>query len=96
MSYRHDTAIILTAFHGFQGVKSKNKLILRLMDKLVYPNPAAYRDQLIRFSQLNHTIYSEVGHALYRGSACYILRSHSVSFKLILCTILLIYLEHFD
>jgi len=30
------------------------------MDKLVYPNPAAYRDQLIRFSQLNHIVYSEV------------------------------------
>ncbi|KAL5101307.1 hypothetical protein RYX36_005635 [Vicia faba] len=33
---------------------------MRLMDKLVYPNPAAYRDQLIRFSQLNHIIYSEL------------------------------------
>lgn len=32
------------------------------MDKLVYPNPAAYRDQLLRFSALNHTNYSEVGH----------------------------------
>ena len=46
---------------GFQGVRSKNKLILRLMEQLVYPNPAAYRDQLIRFSTLNHTSYSEVG-----------------------------------
>lgn len=44
-----------------QGVKSKNKLILRLMEQLVYPNPAAYRDKLIRFSTLNHTNYSEVG-----------------------------------
>lgn len=45
----------------FQGVRSKNKLILRLMEQLVYPNPAAYRDKLIRFSALNHTSYSEVG-----------------------------------
>lgn len=45
---------------ALQGVRSKNKLILRLMEALVYPNPAAYRDKLIRFSSLNHTIYSEV------------------------------------
>lgn len=45
-----------------QGIKSKNKLILRLMEQLVYPNPAAYRDKLIRFSVLNHTNYSEVRH----------------------------------
>lgn len=30
------------------------------MEALVYPNPSAYRDQLIRFSALNHTSYSEV------------------------------------
>jgi len=30
------------------------------MEQLVYPNPAAYRDKLIRFSTLNHTNYSEV------------------------------------
>lgn len=47
-------------FAALQGVRSKNKLILRLMEALVYPNPAAYRDQLIRFSALNHTTYSEV------------------------------------
>lgn len=44
----------------FKGIKSKNKLILSLMEQLVYPNPAAYRDQLIRFSSLNHINYSEV------------------------------------
>lgn len=27
---------------------------------MVYPNPAAYHDLLIRFSALNHTTYSEV------------------------------------
>ena len=43
-----------------KGVRNKNKLILRLMEALVYPNPSAYRDQLIRFSALNHTSYSEV------------------------------------
>ncbi|CAA6665069.1 unnamed protein product [Spirodela intermedia] len=42
------------------GVKNKNKLILRLMEALVYPNPAAYRDQLIRFAAFNHTSYSEL------------------------------------
>jgi len=45
---------------SFQGIKNKNKLVLRLMEQLVYPNPAAYRDKLIRFSTLNHTNYSEV------------------------------------
>lgn len=54
--------IILSIF--MQGIKSKNKLILRLMEQLVYPNPAAYRDKLIRFSTLNHTNYSEVGFCL--------------------------------
>ncbi|VAH23018.1 unnamed protein product [Triticum turgidum subsp. durum] len=43
-----------------QGVKNKNELILRLMEALVYPNPSAYRDQLTRFSALNHTAYSEL------------------------------------
>ncbi|KAF7138776.1 hypothetical protein RHSIM_Rhsim07G0177600 [Rhododendron simsii] len=43
----------------FPGSQGKNKLILRLMEQLVYPNPAAYRDKLIRFSALNHTSYSE-------------------------------------
>ena len=52
--------LILYEFFCLQGVKSKNKLILRLLEQLVYPNPAAYRDQLIRFSALNHTSYSEV------------------------------------
>ncbi|KAI3807627.1 hypothetical protein L1987_23559 [Smallanthus sonchifolius] len=42
------------------GIRSKNKLILRLMEHLVYPNPAAYREKLIRFSTLNHTDYSEL------------------------------------
>lgn len=52
--------------HGFvnllclQGVKRKNQLILRLMGALVYPNPAAYREQLIRFAELNHSNYAEV------------------------------------
>lgn len=45
---------------SFQGIKNKNKLVLQLMEQLVYPNPTAYRDTLIRFSTLNHTNYSEV------------------------------------
>nr|AHC53984.1 plastid transported acetyl-CoA carboxylase [Eleusine indica] len=40
-----------------QGVRNKAKLITALMEKLVYPNPAAYRDLLIRFSSLNHKRY---------------------------------------
>ncbi|KAI3950918.1 hypothetical protein MKW92_020924 [Papaver armeniacum] len=40
--------------------RQQNKLILRLMEALVYPNPAAYREKLIRFSALNHTSYSEL------------------------------------
>ncbi|WJX38678.1 acetyl-coenzyme-A carboxylase [Trifolium repens] len=60
LQYKKDLLKIVDIVLSHQGVKSKNKLILRLMDKLVYPNPAAYRDQLIRFSQLNHTIYSEL------------------------------------
>ncbi|KAL5100793.1 hypothetical protein RYX36_005120 [Vicia faba] len=60
LQYKKDLLKIVDIVLSHQGVKSKNKLILRLMDKLVYPNPAAYRDQLIRFSQLNHIIYSEL------------------------------------
>ncbi|KAL6839698.1 hypothetical protein ACP4OV_030386 [Aristida adscensionis] len=40
-----------------QGVRNKGKLVTVLMEKLVYPNPAAYRDLLIRFSSLNHKRY---------------------------------------
>jgi acetyl-CoA carboxylase/biotin carboxylase 1 len=51
---------VLTICVPFKGVKRKNGLLLRLMELLVYPNPSAYRDQLIRFSALNHTTYSGV------------------------------------
>ncbi|CAO2034081.1 unnamed protein product [Urochloa humidicola] len=40
-----------------QGVRNKAKLVTALMEKLVYPNPAAYRDLLVRFSSLNHKRY---------------------------------------
>ncbi|CAL0305547.1 unnamed protein product [Lupinus luteus] len=60
LQYKKDLLKIVDIVLSHQGVKSKNKLILQLMDKLVYPNPAAYRDQLIRFSQLNHTNYSQL------------------------------------
>nr|ACZ50637.1 homomeric acetyl-CoA carboxylase [Arachis hypogaea] len=60
LQYKKDLLKIVDIVLSHQGIKSKNKLILRLMDKLVYPNPAAYRDQLIRFSQLNHTNYSQL------------------------------------
>ncbi|KAL5992309.1 acetyl-coenzyme-A carboxylase [Asimina triloba] len=60
LHYKKDLLKVVDMVLSHQGVRSKNKLILRLMEALVYPNPAAYRDQLIRFSSLNHTIYSEL------------------------------------
>ncbi|XP_010261220.1 PREDICTED: acetyl-CoA carboxylase 1-like [Nelumbo nucifera] len=60
LQYKKDLLKVVDIVLSHQGVRSKNKLILRLMEALVYPNPAAYRDQLIRFSALNHTVYSEL------------------------------------
>ncbi|GAB2292893.1 acetyl-coenzyme-A carboxylase [Dionaea muscipula] len=60
LQYKKDLLKVVDIVLSHQGVKNKNKLILRLMEQLVYPNPAAYRDKLIRFSSLNHTIYSEL------------------------------------
>ncbi|CAN0920072.1 Acetyl-CoA carboxylase 1 [Linum grandiflorum] len=60
LQYKKDLLKVVDSVLSHQGVKSKNKLILRLMEQLVYPNPAAYREKLIRFSQLNHTSYSEL------------------------------------
>ncbi|KAK1441623.1 hypothetical protein QVD17_07665 [Tagetes erecta] len=60
LQYKKDLLRIVDIVLSHQGVKSKNKLILRLMEHLVYPNPAAYREKLIRFSALNHTSYSEL------------------------------------
>ncbi|XP_071710268.1 acetyl-CoA carboxylase 1-like isoform X2 [Rutidosis leptorrhynchoides] len=60
LQYKKDLLRVVDIVLSHQGVKSKNKLILRLMEHLVYPNPAAYREKLIRFSQLNHMSYSEL------------------------------------
>ncbi|AQK65793.1 Acetyl-CoA carboxylase 1 [Zea mays] len=60
LQHAKDLEKVVYIVFSHQGVRSKNKLILRLMEALVYPNPSAYRDQLIRFSALNHTSYSEV------------------------------------
>ncbi|KAG8377362.1 hypothetical protein BUALT_Bualt08G0025200 [Buddleja alternifolia] len=60
LQYKKDLLKIVDIVLSHQGIKSKNKLILRLMEQLVYPNPAAYRDQLIRYSALNHTNYSQL------------------------------------
>lgn len=60
LQYKKDLLKVLDIVLSHQGVKRKNKLILSLMEQLVYPNPAAYREKLIRFSQLNHTNYSEL------------------------------------
>ncbi|KAM7516793.1 hypothetical protein LguiA_006376 [Lonicera macranthoides] len=60
LHYNKDLLKVVDIVLSHQGVRSKNKLILRLMEQLVYPNPAGYRDTLIRFSALNHTNYSEL------------------------------------
>ncbi|GFP84525.1 acetyl-coa carboxylase 1 [Phtheirospermum japonicum] len=60
LQYKKDLLKIVDIVLSHQGIRSKNKLILRLLEQLVYPNPAAYRDRLIRFSTLNHTNYSEL------------------------------------
>ncbi|PRQ21506.1 putative ligase [Rosa chinensis] len=60
LQYKKDLLKVVEIVLSHQGVKNKNKLILRLMEQLVYPNPAAYREKLIRFSQLNHTNYSQL------------------------------------
>ncbi|XP_042520435.1 acetyl-CoA carboxylase 1-like [Macadamia integrifolia] len=60
LQYKKDLLKVVDIVLSHQGVRSKNKLILRLMEALVYPNPAAYRDKLIHFSALNHTVYAEL------------------------------------
>ncbi|KAG7973943.1 hypothetical protein I3843_06G021300 [Carya illinoinensis] len=60
LQYKKDLLKVLDIVLSHQGIRSKNKLILLLMEQLVYPNPAPYRDILIRFSVLNHTNYSEL------------------------------------
>jgi hypothetical protein len=87
-------------FWFVQGVKRKNKLILSLMGALVYPNPAAYREQLIRFSALSHANHSEVCSLLVKlfpwlGSALPLSTQASlpriaVSHLLLLCPISLV------
>ncbi|XP_010461353.1 PREDICTED: acetyl-CoA carboxylase 1-like [Camelina sativa] len=57
---KKDLSKIVDIVLSHQGIKSKNKLVLQLMEQLVVPNPAAYRDKLLRFSTLNHTNYSEL------------------------------------
>ncbi|OQU91942.1 hypothetical protein SORBI_3001G262400 [Sorghum bicolor] len=60
LQHAKDLEKVVYIVFSHQGVRSKNKLILRLMEALVYPNPSAYRDQLIRFSALNHSSYSKL------------------------------------
>ncbi|XP_010513439.2 PREDICTED: acetyl-CoA carboxylase 1-like [Camelina sativa] len=57
---KKDLSKIVDIVLSHQGIKSKNKLVLQLMEQLVFPNPTAYRDKLLRFSTLNHTNYSEL------------------------------------
>nr|ASZ00206.1 acetyl-CoA carboxylase 2 [Geranium incanum] len=58
--HKKDLLKIVDTVLSHQGVRNKNKLVLRLMEQLVYPNPAAYRNMLIRFSALNHTNYFDL------------------------------------
>ncbi|CAM6103862.1 unnamed protein product [Calypogeia fissa] len=58
--YIKDLPKVVDIVLSHQGVKRKNALISRLMGALVYPNPAAYREQLIRFAELSHTTHSEL------------------------------------
>ncbi|KAL9247543.1 hypothetical protein vseg_020966 [Gypsophila vaccaria] len=58
--YKNDLSKVVDIVLSHQGVKNKNKLVLRLMEQLVYPNPSPYREQLIRFSQLNQVIHSQL------------------------------------
>ncbi|CAH9078511.1 unnamed protein product [Cuscuta europaea] len=60
LEYKKDLLRVVDIVLSHQGVNRKNKLVLSLMEQLVYPSPAAYRDQLIRFSSLNHIMYSEL------------------------------------
>ncbi|XP_078164139.1 acetyl-CoA carboxylase 1-like isoform X1 [Carex rostrata] len=86
LQHQKDLSIVVDIVLSHQGVRTKNKLILRLMEALVYPNPAAYTDQLIRFSALNHTMYSELAlkasqlleHTKLSDLRAYISRSLSV------------------
>ncbi|KAG2305142.1 hypothetical protein Bca52824_033793 [Brassica carinata] len=55
-----DRSKIVDIVLSHQGIKSKNKLVLRLMEHFVNANPALYRDKLVRFLTLNHTNYSEL------------------------------------
>ncbi|OEL17844.1 Acetyl-CoA carboxylase 2 [Dichanthelium oligosanthes] len=53
-----------------QGVRNKAKLVTALMEKLVYPNPAAYRDLLLALKAselLEQTKLSELRASIARG-----------------------------
>ncbi|MCO5565015.1 hypothetical protein L7F22_018685 [Adiantum nelumboides] len=60
LKYKKDLLKVVDIVLSHQGVRMKNKLILRLMGALVYANPAAYREQLIRFAALNDPKFAEL------------------------------------
>lgn len=60
LKYKKDLLKVVDIVLSHQGVRMKNKLILRLMGALVYANPAAYREQLIHFAALNDTKFAEL------------------------------------
>ncbi|BBN00335.1 acetyl-CoA carboxylase / biotin carboxylase 1 [Marchantia polymorpha subsp. ruderalis] len=59
-TYKKDLPKVVDIVLSHQGVSRKNVLISRLMGALVYPNPAAYREQLICFAELSHPSQSEL------------------------------------
>ncbi|CAN8288726.1 unnamed protein product [Cochlearia groenlandica] len=58
--YKKELSKVVDLVLSHQGIKNKNKLIIRLMEQFVFPSPAAYRDKLIRFSTHKHPNYSEL------------------------------------
>ncbi|KAL2653562.1 hypothetical protein R1flu_021690 [Riccia fluitans] len=59
-TYKNNLTKVVDIVLSHQGVARKNALISRLMGALVYPNPAAYREQLICFAELSHPSQSEL------------------------------------
>ncbi|KAF2291482.1 hypothetical protein GH714_024630 [Hevea brasiliensis] len=66
LQYKKDLLKVVDIVLSHQGIRSKNKLILQLMEQLVYPNPAAYRDKLIRDHTLQRRVVETYVQRLYQ------------------------------
>ncbi|XP_073285190.1 acetyl-CoA carboxylase 1-like [Primulina huaijiensis] len=58
--HKKDLRKVVDLVLSHQSIGNKNKLILSLLERLVYYNPTMYRDQLIRLSALNNANYYEL------------------------------------